>query len=833
MDETAVGDDQYDDVNETINHENVVTEPVVVENVAVGDAAANDVAAAGDVADLGAAADTAGVNPPVQPPPVNPIVIEQEKQQGRDDLLNLVHQENAARFRSSTEFHAHIGIDPEDPSTVPDEVLSEDDNEDNSLALDENLLDPEKDLNKEVVTLGAHYPGMEPSQEALDKDPVLNPREVEGYTGIVDKAQIDGILQYYQALSHHKRKIYLHASELKKEIKARAFQTAPHYFLKELLERAENSKFYLDRIHEKLNNLFPLRGGQKTSKTRSNNNLEENIVFLKRATALALQLEVEEARDQALRAQQDLNDTQAQLNAMRTAPNLGKGKPNVHPIPPAQPQKPATSTPTRFGVNPPGHQPAGANFNPSGSAQGFSFGAGGASRTGPGNSHNFGYGGFTWSQQGRGGTRGGRGNIPQGRGGFGGSRQPGQSGNGSQGFQDQPDPPFRPQPGDDPGYNPHVSPGDRQFATILAQAIRSGLRQDDKPNYRGIEKPKIDFFDGDVSKYRQWKSAFELMYTPDRNLPDDFLATALIGLLKGEARKSVLVHVTANWDGTDYKAMWEHLDRRYGSQHVQARCIRDKANQILYLDTLSLKAVLAFYEAVTVQFKYYLTEQPHAVQDANSHLFISLKEKMSDKIVDKYIDYLDSDSHDEPLPRTVETLLRWLEKTISRLQEVKITSKSSKLRTSQSPRRVVNHGSTETEDVVDMDIDDASDYDSDTDPNHTINKTTVGGERVHFNFKKNKYFKPKRFPGEMSTTTFANSNSQVAPILKPKFGTKPVPSKNCYLCETVEHELVNCKKFAKLPVSQRYTAVARSGSCYHCLKRGHRISECRTNPRVS
>ena len=113
------------------------------------------------------------------------------------------------------------------------------------------------------------------------------------------------------------------------------------------------------------------------------------------------------------------------------------------------------------------------------------------------------------------------------------------------------------------------------------------------------------------------------MYTPDRNLPDDVLATALIGLLKGEAKTSVLVHVTASWDGTDYKAMWEHLDQRYGSQHVQARCIRDKAHQILYLDTLSLKTVLAFYEAVTVQFMYYHTEQRHAVQDENSHLFDS------------------------------------------------------------------------------------------------------------------------------------------------------------------------------------------------------------------
>ena len=39
-----------------------------------------------------------------------------------------------------------------------------------------------------------------------------------------------------------------------------------------------------------------------------------------------------------------------------------------------------------------------------------------------------------------------------------------------------------------------------------------------------------------------------------------------------------------------------------------------------------------------------------------------------------------------------------------------------------------------------MDIDAASDYDSDTNPNHAIVKTTVGGDRVHFNFRKNQYY---------------------------------------------------------------------------------------------
>ena len=55
-------------------------------------------------------------------------------------------------------------------------------------------------------------------------------------------------------------------------------------------------------------------------------------------------------------------------------------------------------TPARSGVVPPGQQPVQANFDPHGSAQGYSFGAGGASRMGPGNSHNFGYRGYMWHQ---------------------------------------------------------------------------------------------------------------------------------------------------------------------------------------------------------------------------------------------------------------------------------------------------------------------------------------------------------------------------------------------------------------------------------------------------
>ena len=274
----------------------------------------------------------------------------------------------------------------------------------------------------------------------------------------------------------------------------------------------------------------------------------------------------------------------------------------------------------------------------------------------------------------------------------------------------------------------------QRLCHCIAEAIREGIqsKEDNRPNYRGIEKPKINYFDGDASQYQHWKSMFQLIYTEDRNLPESYLATALFGLLDGEAKRAVEIHITAKWDGTNYQEMWKQLDLRYGTKHVQARCIRDKANQIPYLDTLTLKSTLAFYEGVTVQVNHHLVQQPHAVKDDNSHLYQFLKEKMSDKLVDKYIEYLDSDIHDTPLERTVLTLQHWLERQISRLQEVEITSTTSKLHSSKSPHRQVTTGYVDNNEVDYLDNEDVSEYDSDENPSHTILRTNLSGDTVHY-----------------------------------------------------------------------------------------------------
>ena len=276
---------------------------------------------------------------------------------------------------------------------------------------------------------------------------------------------------------------------------------------------------------------------------------------------------------------------------------------------------------------------------------------------------------------------------------------------------------------------PETDNNDDRLHHCIANAIREGIKsglEDKRPNYRGIEIPKINTFDGDASKYKHWKSTFNLMYTPDRNLPESHLATALLGLLTGDAKRAVEIHITADWDGTNYKQMWDQLDRRYGSKHVQARCIRDKANQIPCLDTLTLETVLAFYEGVTVQINHFMVEQPHAVHDNNSLLFQFFKEKMSDRIVDKYIEYLDSDFHETPLARTALTLQRWLERQISKLQEVEICSSSSKSRSSLTNKAPHVHDLEE---------------DSDQEPNNSILTLNGAGHFVSFNIRKNKLYR--------------------------------------------------------------------------------------------
>ncbi len=106
---------------------------------------------------------------------------------------------------------------------------------------------------------------------------------------------------------------------------------------------------------------------------------------------------------------------------------------------------------------------------------------------------------------------------------------------------------------------------ERDPATAVIRQLSNALQKlqpnmSNKPDYRGIDKPKLDVFSGDASVYAHWKKKFLLLHGPERNLDDAYLANALHCLLTGEARRKVEVHFTADWNGDNYQRMWDTLD---------------------------------------------------------------------------------------------------------------------------------------------------------------------------------------------------------------------------------------------------------------------------------
>jgi hypothetical protein len=78
----------------------------------------------------------------------------------------------------------------------------------------------------------------------------------------------------------------------------------------------------------------------------------------------------------------------------------------------------------------------------------------------------------------------------------------------------------------------------------------------------------MDIFDGDALAYANWKKWFLLLHTPE-DFPDLYLAFLLCNHLRGEAQSIVDPYFKANWNGENYRRMWEQLDLKYGSEHAQ------------------------------------------------------------------------------------------------------------------------------------------------------------------------------------------------------------------------------------------------------------------------
>ena len=295
--------------------------------------------------------------------------------------------------------------------------------------------------------------------------------------------------------------------------------------------------------------------------------------------------------------------------------------------------------------------------------------------------------------------------------------------------------------------NPPFQSSTNNSSDLIATLVR-GLtdalsnvrsREDHKPDYHGIEKPKLDVFSGDASVYKHWKKRFQLLYNPERNLPDAYLANVLHSILQGEARQIVETHFTADWNGDNYHRMWEHLDLEYGSQHVQDRCIQDKAAQIPQLDSESLKSFGIFYRGITVQVNYYLEHQPFEVMKNGSLLYHSMRQKISDDLFIKFAEWSKYNVQEGQPRRSLLTLQKWLLYKLEVLREVETFSSSTKFRSSRSPARSKQTGSIDP-------VEDESD--SDTDPNHTVIQTYSSGKQVRYNRLKDKYYRYKPFPGK-------------------------------------------------------------------------------------
>ena len=671
--------------------------------------------------------------------------------------------------------HTTSADDIQTPDSSDQEELSDEDTQQNVFFIDQELLDPEGD-EEETTTLAFYFPKIQLTPADLMKD--LNEKTLVPVTGLrfASQEDVDNCLGYYQDLCYFRRKIYKHNQRLTVLLKKGKVSLKD---LRDIQVRLNNSKMYLEKVHAKLISLYVPTDGQNRSYKSHIKSFNRNVSFVADALDKAYrevireeELKVANARLENQAAKQQIQAAQDQLDLLKQAQAA---------------KDPSAATATGGATALPDSNMSNL-YEPDGRANltghPFSFGAG-RSRGNPSAT-------FRGGQSRRGGL--------------------------SELLRPPPD-------------------QDDDLLGVL-RGIGDALRQNNstrdrptEPNYRGMERTKLDPFTGDAMDYKHWLNRFDIAIK-DRNLPDDYLANMFYSLLKGDARRVVEVHFTADWSGNNYQKMRDQLKLEYGSRHVQDRCIEDKAAKIVPFDTLTMKACKEFYYGITVQVNYYQETQPHAIRDSNSPLFRQIRRKINDKIFAKYIEWLVSGNHEFGNERTLLTLQAWIESKISLLQEVEILSNSRQQRSSKSPiRNSVFYGSTDPEDKEYDDLE----YDSDEDSEHTLMYLDNKNRRVSFNTNKQRYFKSRTFSPSNQTIHPASVSSGYRSTLRavPKEFVANIDKNTsvCQVCKNTSHEIPDCPKFTALTQRQKYGIVMHSGACYHCLNRGHGMLMCPNNPK--
>ena len=241
------------------------------------------------------------------------------------------------------------------------------------------------------------------------------------------------------------------------------------------------------------------------------------------------------------------------------------------------------------------------------------------------------------------------------------------------------------------------------------------------------------------------------------------------------------------------------------------------------LDQENLRTFEKFYIGVTVQINYYNEHQPEAVLIENSLLYQQMRQKISEKLFTKFIEWTEQNSSEEYSPRSLMTLQAWLARRLKILREVDTFNSSSRLRSSKSPSRSNHTGTFETNE---------EESDSDTDPTHSVLQIDSTGKRTLFNKRKNKVFRYKPFAGEYKAPEQLSSKRTMKPIIKSYDQSFETNDTLCPICRDVSHELSTCSKFRRLTTFKRYAIVRRSRACFHCLNRGHPMHSCEVNKGV-
>ena len=620
---------------------------------------------------------------------------------------------------------------------------------DGSFELDRTVLNPAEDPEAGAgylePDLTEFFPDVSVAETQSDKDPLPSDVSISSVLQSDDSVKIAEFKDWYGKATKERHRIYTQIGKISKRVR----DVIDVEELKTLLSCCEQSKIRLANLNSAIS-VIPQTRGQKASYTRFMNTLHGHTVDMRRNIEKFLDKEIR-LRDKAtdnkdqdlLNKQQELEAALAKIADLELHGDQQHQKPSTGAIPKGVSNPSSDLFSLRRGtVENSVFIPNPTNPLRSGPSRGGGRSRGGASR-------------HTW---------------------------------GDTGTDSESD----------------TVSGDR-FERLLSTLERAFSKKPDKPDYHGLEKCKLEPFNGEMELFQFWKKKFILAHE-NRNISQKDLAMRMFGLLRGEPRKIVESQLTGSWTDETFEGMVNILEALYGEEFNEDGLVIKRLNTSPPLSDMSLKLLIEFYQTITMQVSYYETRDQTALTNCSSHLFHQLRSKMVAFVYQKFRDWLE----DRERERCVLSLQAWVLERIKSAKEADVLA----LKIPKQNRRGLFH--------IEK-CEELSGEDSDDD-GYVFLTGKSEGKNVSFEIPKKEFFSAGKFSRSRSPNRQnSRSNSPKRPILKPQIDFK---SSKCPICLYEDHELAFCPKFKSLTVKQRYSVVRKSGTCFHCLQRGHAISNC-------